>query len=259
MEKRQKRNMETKRSPFQGISNIIRFNWHFYVLTFILSLLILIIGFSVAPNYNQYLGILVGLLIGISLLSLGISYYIYDYTDLYTLPWVENLDNKKVLNIHAGFDETSHILRAKYQKSQLIIADFYDPQKHSEISIKRARKIYPPAASTISVSTTSLPFCAETYDYVHIAFSAHEIRNERERIDFFKEINRVTKKTGTITVTEHLRDRNNFIAYTIGFFHFYSKSSWKKVFKKAHLNVAKELKTTPFITTFTLVPYGNTL
>jgi len=250
--------METKRRPLQGVINIIRFNWPFFVITFLLFLLLMSIGFTLAPSYSVYISISAALFISTILLSLGISYYIYDYSNLYTLPWVENLDNKHVLNIHAGFDETSQILCYKYPESQIKIADFYNPNKHSEQSIKRARQIYPPSQSTISVSTTRLPFLAETYDYVHIAFSAHEIRNEQERIDFFKEINRVTKKTGTIAVTEHLRDSHNFIAYTIGFFHFYSKHSWVKVFKKANLRIAKEIKTTPFIITFNLVPHGNT-
>ena len=82
--------------------------------------------------------------------------------------------------------------------------------------------------------------------------SAHEIRNEAERITFFDELKRVVKPGGIVYVTEHLRDTNNFLAYTIGFLHFYSDSNWKKIFKSAGLNVFTEVKTTPFITTYML-------
>ena len=42
--------MEKMRKSFQGVMNIIRFNWHFYVFAFILVLLLVIVG-----NYFQYL------------------------------------------------------------------------------------------------------------------------------------------------------------------------------------------------------------
>lgn len=89
--------------------------------------------------------------------------------------------------------------------------------------------------------------------------SAHEIRNEIERIELFKELNRVIKLNGQIYVTEHLRDFPNFLAYNIGFFHFHTKSSWLKTFNDANLKIRQEIKLTPFISTFILYKNGNTL
>jgi hypothetical protein len=63
---------------------------------------------------------------------------------------------------------------------------------------------------------------------------------------------RVLKLNGKIIVTEHLRDFPNFLAYTIGFFHFHSKKTWKKTFQEADLKVSEEIKITPFLTTFIL-------
>ena len=108
----------------------------------------------------------------------------------------------------------------------MTICDFYNPLKHTEISIKRARKAFPPNSHTVQVSTDRLPFKDHTFDYALAILSAHEIRDERERVLFFSELSRVTKPTGLIFVTEHLRDFNNFIAYSLGFFHFHSKTSW---------------------------------
>jgi type IV secretory pathway VirB4 component len=90
-----------------------------------------------------------------------------------------------------------------------------------------------------------------------IAFlSVHEIRDQQERILFFQELERILTDHGKITVTEHLRDFPNFLAFNIGFFHFISRNSWIKVFEKANLIILEEIKTTPFITTFTLKKSG---
>jgi ubiquinone/menaquinone biosynthesis C-methylase UbiE len=93
-------------------------------------------------------------------------------------------------------------------------------------------------------------------DKIFIIFAAHEIRNVQERIEFFKELRRVLKPTGEIIITEHLRDIPNFLAYNIGFLHFYSKPTWLHIFKLAELTLKNEQKITPFISTFTLTKYG---
>ena len=93
-------------------------------------------------------------------------------------------------------------------------------------------------------------------DKIFVIFAAHEIRNEQERLDFFKELKRVIKPTGEIFITEHLRDVPNFLAYNIGFLHFYSKLNWFQVFELTGLSLKSEQKITPFISTFTLTKYG---
>lgn len=120
----------------------------------------------------------------------------------------------------------------------MTICDFYHPDRHTEISIKRARQVYPPNPETISVNTDKLSFSENTFDKSFAILSAHEIRNQNERVQFFKELNRVTN--GQIFVTEHLRDFNNFIAYTVGVFHFHSRQSWLQTFIQADLTVTQE-------------------
>lgn len=250
--------MELRRKPYQGVFNIIRFNWHFYVFSGLFILVVFKLK-QYLPNLIQSLVLLL-LLFGIIIIviSLMVSYFVYDYSDLYRLNWLSNLNDKKVLNINAGFDETSAIIKDNFSKINLTICDFYDSDKHTEVSIKRARKAYPPSNDIIKVNADKLPFDNNSFSTVIAILSAHEIRSCKERIVFFNELNRVTKTGGQIFVTEHLRDLNNFLAYNIGFLHFYSKSNWLKTFEHAGLTVKQEVKTTPFISTFILQKNGNT-
>lgn len=251
--------MELTRKPFQGVFNIIRFNWHFYLVASLVLIILISFRFLLPQQLRPiafWLSILAIFSISISLL---ISFYVYDLSDLYKLNWLPNSNNKYVLNINAGFDETSEIIKVKFPLTELSICDFYNPKKHTEISIKKARKAYPPIVNTVRVTTDNLPFKNNTFDYALAILSAHEIRDEKERIRFFTELNRVTKPTGQIFVTEHLRNFNNFMAYAIGFFHFHSKTNWLNTFRQSNLNVENEIKTTPFITTFILKKNGDTL
>jgi len=250
--------MELRRKPIQGVSNIIRFNRHFYLMVIVILVVLFLFKNQFPQQIQSLLNIGIAAVTFTLLISLFVSFYIYDLSNLYQLKWIENANDKKILNINAGFDETSEIIINKFPQSDLTICDFYNADKHTEVSIKRARRAYPPNPKTISVSTDKLPFSENLFDKSFAILSAHEIRNENERVQFFKELNRVTKSSGQIFVTEHLRDFNNFMAYTMGVFHFHSRKSWLQTFKQADLTVKQEIKTTPFITTFILENNGNT-
>ena len=184
------------RKPFQGVWNIVRFNWHYYALAALVVVFILILqhyfnALSVAAN------ILVLLIVCSTFISLAVSCYIYDFSDLYKLSWLNGLkhsNGERIINIHAGFDETSELLRRKFDAYELIVADFYDPAKHTEVSIKRARKTYPPFPNTKQVSTRHLPIQDSSADKIFTIFSAHEIRNDEENGLF----QRITKGVETI-------------------------------------------------------------
>lgn len=253
--------MDKMRKPFQGVWNIIRFNWQFYVLAFGFVLLILSFRGSFYATNLIVADILLFLIIGSTLLSLLVSTYIYDFSNLYKFSWLDKLrynEHEKIVNINAGFDETSSLLKNKFKDCKLTVLDFYDPAKHTEVSIKRARKAYPAFPNTQQVKTTDLPLQDNSADKIFTILSAHEIRNEEERKSFFQELRRALSPTGQIIVTEHLRDTANFFAYNIGAFHFHSKSSWLKAFQSSGLRVAEEIKITPFITTFILEKNGVT-
>lgn len=152
--------MERMRSPFQGVSNIIRFNWHFYVLS--AGLIFLLSGLkTIAPHpYDVYLTVLAVLTAVSVLLSLLTSFYIYDVSSLYILSWLDFINSdrcQEMVTIHAGFDETSALLQRKFPKANLHVFDFYNPELHTEVSIKRARKAYPPYPGTTAIETSAIP------------------------------------------------------------------------------------------------------
>ncbi|SKC77498.1 class I SAM-dependent methyltransferase [Ohtaekwangia koreensis] len=254
--------METlSRKPFQGVLNIIRFNWHFYVFA---VMIVFLFGVSLIflPVHFHWITATFGILIiTTTLLSLGVSYYIYDYSTIYSLNWLQDFrigTGTRLININAGFDETSHILAKKYPSASLRVFDFYDPQKHTEVSIKRARKAYPAYPNTIQVDTSALPLEAGTADYILAIFAAHEIRDKQERVAFLKQVNESLNATGRVLILEHLRDLPNFIAYNIGFLHFYSKAEWKSDFASAGLVLTDEIAITPFLALFILSKNNGT-
>ena len=249
--------MEVNRKPGQGVLNIVRFNWHFYLIAALLFTVWLWIRRMVAEPWSSLLDPIAFLGLLSMVISLLVSHYVYDQTDLYQMSWLPQLDAQTLLNVNAGFDETSSILRAKFPDSHLHICDFYNPKTHTEISIKRARKAYPPDPRTQRVDTTALPFKNAHFDTVIAVFSVHEIRNENERLSFLKELHRITKKEGQLLIMEHLRDLPNFLAYTLGFMHFYSKSNWLKQFRLAQWTIQEEQKHTPFVSVFKLKKHGD--
>lgn len=253
--------MEHIRKPFQGVLNIIRFNWHFYVIALIMLSIFIFIAHNSTVAVHATLYTVCAILLATLLISLFVSWYVYDLSGLYRFDWIENLDTQaaqKIVNISAGFDESSKLLKDKFKQADFIVLDFYDPLKHTEISIKRARKAYPPYPDTRKIITTRLPLADNSIDKIFAILSVHEIRHEEERIFFFKELDRVLKPDGQLIIMEHLQDLPNFIAYTIGFLHFHSKTTWTRTFSATNLHVSKEIKITPFISTFILEKNGTT-
>lgn len=243
------------RKPFQGLFNIIRFNWHFYAFALLFSLTIaaLLFYWPSGLDWALYL-VLIGTILS-TLLSLLASYYIYDVSNLYTLNWLDGIEipkNANLLNINAGFDETSYLLHQKYPTANLQALDFYNPLKHTEISIERARKAYPPYPRTQTIETTNIGISANTIDCIFLILAAHEIRDIKEQIAFFKALKSTLKQQSNIVVVEHSRDLYNFMVYNFGFFHFFGQKRWWHVFNSAGLNLNQQSKITPFITVYFL-------
>jgi hypothetical protein len=226
----------------KGVTNIIRFNWHFYIIA--------MVGITGLIIIHQ--PVIVALIVLSIIVSLGVSWYVYDYSDLYTLNWIDIPSPDRIVNINAGFDETSVLLAAKYPAANLSVFDFYDPLKHTAVSIKRARKAYGAYPGTIAISTSSIPSAPASVDLIVLMLAAHEIRDDEERSMFLAKLKNCLTDKGQILVLEHLRDLPNFMAYNIGFFHFFSRHTWMRTFNAAGLALVKETKLTPFLSAFIL-------
>lgn len=251
--------MDTLRKPLQGVRNIICFNWHFYAIA-VAFIAIATVGTTLLqPPFKIIAGIAIGLTVISLFVSLFVSWYIYDRYPLYAFNWIPEAHHScQILNIHSGLDETSRILKQKFTNATITIMDFYNPVIHTEVSIKRARKRYPPLPGTRNIQTTAIDFSSGSTDLIFLILSAHEIRDTKERILFLKELSRLLQPEGRIYIMEHLRNFENFIAYTIGFLHFYSYNNWHRTFRDGGLSVVRELNQTPFIKVFELRKNGVT-
>ncbi|NCT75825.1 MAG: methyltransferase [Chitinophagaceae bacterium] len=237
------------RPPWLGIKHIVWFNWHFYLYA-ILLIAAMAIGYQYMHGITALLLLL--LLTGTILtliISLVVSWYVYDLSGLYSLSWLNGIlpATGTIVNIHAGFDETSALLQARYPENQLQVVDFYDPKKHTEWSIARARNVYPPFPGTVNISTATQTLPVKDARVILLILAAHEIRNDAERAAFFRTLGSSLSPGGRIVVVEHLRNLPNFLAYSIGAFHFLSWTSWKKTFQDSGLQIKSRKKINPFI------------
>lgn len=248
------------RKPFQGIGNIIRFNWHFYALALVALVFLHLVKTISSAAFHPFIGIAGLLLITSVAVSLAVSFYVYDLSGLYRFDWLKlSLPAKaSIVNIHAGFDETSSLLQQKFRLASLTVLDFYDAKKHTEISIKRARKAYPSYPGTRTIGTDAVHLPPDSIDAAFCILSAHEIRDGVERCHFFEQLKTGLKNEGRLVVVEHLRNLPNFLAYNIGVFHFHSAAQWKRTFASAGLRIQTEQRITPFITAYYLIKNGTT-
>ncbi|NBP69201.1 MAG: methyltransferase domain-containing protein [Cytophagia bacterium] len=246
--------MEIKRRNFQGVLNILSFNRHFYIFGLIaLALIITSIYFFDWPESLFWL-VIVSFAYGLTM-PLIVSAYVYDFSGFYKFDWlkqlrIEDSKDKLNLNINAGFDETSYLIEKILPQAKLQVYDFYNPDQHTELAIVRARKVSMVFPNTQQIKSNTIPLNDNAVDNIFLLSAVHEIRSHDEKVTFLKECRRVCKPTGHIVMVEHLRDFPNFLAFTIGFTHFFSKASWNKAFKEAGFTTFHERKFTPFMSIF---------
>jgi ubiquinone/menaquinone biosynthesis C-methylase UbiE len=111
--------------------------------------------------------------------------------------------------------------------------------------------VYPNAQQIVS---NSIPLTDNTTDIVFLLSAVHEIRSPDEKVRFLKECHRLCKPGGKVIMVEHLRDFPNFLAFSVGFTHFFSRSAWKNAFEQAGFSSFQETKFTPFMSIFNCSP-----
>jgi SAM-dependent methyltransferase len=243
--------MEIERKKFQGVLNILSFNRHFYV--FGLITLFLIIISQIAFNWSIFwFWIIVAAFFYGLLMPLIVSAYVYDFSGYYNFNWLKEIDindssANTIVNINAGFDETSFIIKKNYPKSNLKVFDFYNAEKHTEQAIVRARKVSLVYPNTQQIQTNHIPLKDNSVNLVFLLSTVHEIRSNEEKTQFLKECHRICKPEGKVIMLEHLRDFSNFMAFTVGVTHFFSLKTWERVFREAGFLSFSETKFTPFM------------
>ncbi len=247
--------MDIKRKKFQGVLNILSFNRHFYIIGLAVLALIGISRWFINWPEAFFLFVLIAFLYGF-LAPLFVSAFVYDFSGFYTFKWLEEIDidyanTKQIVNINAGFDETSFIIKSKFPAADIRVFDFYNAEQHTEPAIKRARKVSLVYPNTQQIASGSIPMQDGSADLVFLLSAIHEIRTHEERVQFLKECYRICTPGGRVIMVEHLRDLPNFLAFTIGFTHFFSKTTWKNAFESAGFSQFNETKFTAYMSVFT--------
>jgi SAM-dependent methyltransferase len=244
------------RSPFHGVGQIVRFNWPFYAFATpaVIFTLFAVVRFDVTGRVAIVLYAAAGLGSFWLLASLAAAWIVYDRSTLMTGSWIEHaLDfrPRAWINIHAGFDETTPILRTVFKGSIGRVFDIFDPAAMPEPSIARARRSRQ-RGDREAVDFRRLPAGTGSADAVLVLLAAHELRRHDARMALFNEIHRLLAPHGRAVVGEHLRDWPNFLAFEPGFLHFHARRTWIRCFTRAGFAVRHEFRITPFVRVFIL-------
>ena len=250
-----------KRRKFQGVLNILSFNRHYYVFGLLALAGLFASRFLIEWPGTLFWLVIISFLYGL-VMPLIVSAYVYDFSGYYKFDWLKNLVSddqrvKLIININAGFDETSFIIKSKFPHSYLKVFDFYNDRQHTEPAIKRARKVSLIYPNTQQIASDSIPLKNNSADMVFLLSAVHEIRSHEEKVQFLKECYRVCKSDAEVIMVEHLRDFSNFLAFSVGFTHFFSRSAWKNAFERAGFSSFRETKFTPFMSIFHCKPNSS--
>lgn len=242
---------------FEGVSNIVRFNWSYYVISALaFGAATLIFSLQALPWWLRTAALCGGIcLIFWTCSSLLVSWYVYDVAGVMRWEWLRDRLNSppsRWANVHAGLDESTALLRRLFPGSDGVVIDIYDLATMTEPSIARARRLNPSTEPFKHGRASSLPLPDRDRDAVFLLFAAHEVRAMPDRTNLLRETNRVLNEQGRVVMVEHLRDLPNFLAFGPGFLHFHSGRSWQKSIRKAGLQIEQQNRFTPFVRCFVL-------
>jgi SAM-dependent methyltransferase len=239
--------------------NILSFNWNFYLAA---AVVFVVAGIGLVLSDSPLFKFACSAALAGSgyflFVSLGVAHLIYDRSDVYRFGWLKRALGatrvEQAIFCHSGLDEVSEELRAKLQPAVWHTLDHFDPVQMTEPSIRRARKLYPPAPGTLAAPFDRWPMESGRADVVFGLLAIHEFRSEQERTAWFEEARRSLKPGGRIVLAEHLRDLPNALAFGPGFLHFHSAAGWRRCWEAAGFKEVDGFPVTPWIRFFILVP-----
>jgi Methyltransferase domain len=247
------------RGPFQGVLNIIRFNWPMFLGAAMMTATAALGATAVSSAvWRASLWLVMLAVGGGAVVSLVVSHVIYDRSDLYRFAWLSRAFNTPTLRsatfCQTGFDESSPLLAARVPATAWTLLDHYDPARMHEPSIQRARHLCPPAEGTLPAPFDAWPTEEASADGVIAMLAIHELRSEAERTAWFAEARRALRVGGRVVVVEHVRDLANVLAFGPGAWHFHSVASWHRSWSRAHLRQREAFRITPWVRVFVLEP-----
>jgi len=249
--------MSPKRSNWQGLLAIMRFNWPYYAVSLVLVFVAVLVMVRVNSLPLRVLAFLFFAAASYFLfVSSAVSHWIYDRSDLYRWGWLRRAlgdgEAESAIFCHSGFDEASVALQNILQVKNWLVLDHYQPATMTEASIRRARNLFPPTADTVACSHDCWPAKDGSFDLVFGILAIHELRSEGERSAWFREARRCLRPGGRIILVEHLRDFANLLAFGPGFLHFHSRAGWRRSWVNAGCEVMDDFHVTPWINIFIL-------
>ncbi len=246
------------RGPYDGVLQIVRYNWSLYVTGIAVSALVVGLVVVIHPPAVLTAVLILGAVAAVFwlALSLAVSHYVYDRSDLYRWEWIRERvarNPRHVVNVHAGLDETSLALQEMYPAAEVTILDVYDPAEMPEPSIARARREDRSRLASIKADFRKLPLQTASADLVTVIFVAHELRRAASKEAFFREASRVLQPGGRLLLVEHLRNAWNLAAFGPGAFHFFPREEWLRVATAAGFQLGEEISRTVFVRAFVFV------
>ena len=243
------------RGQFDGVLQIVRYNWTLYIVAVLVSALVVVLVDVVHPPAALAGLLILGAVAAVFwlALSLAVSHYVYDRSDLYRWEWIRDRvapGPRHVVSIHAGLDETSPALQEMYPAAEVTILDIYDPAEMPEPSIARARREARSPLASVNADFRRLPLETASADLVAVIFVAHELRRATSKEAFFREAWRVLPPGGRLLLVEHLRDGWNLAAFGPGAFHFFPRQEWLRVAGATGFQLADEFSRTVFVRAF---------
>ena len=243
---------ENPRSAYQGLREVLLFNWPIYASAAVISALVLW-----AMRWCRLPGLISEVLSGLTiccvfwgLSSLLVAHYVYDRTGLYKFEWLAQylpIAPRHWVNIHAGFDDTTEALRRALVGSEGEALDIFDPSEMTAPSIRRARQLAGAALPAPKAKLDELPAPDGSQDAIFLIFTAHEIRRAGARRRFLGELRRVLRPAGWLVIVEHARDVWNFLAFGPGFLHFQWRAEWHRVAEASGFGLVLAGSITPFV------------
>lgn len=243
------------RQPYQGVLQILDFNWRFYAITAACAIAALCAAPFLQPIPRA--AVLLGTVPALFWLatSLLVSHYIYDCSALYDLNWIARTlaqPPARWINIHCGLDETSALLEEIFPDVAREIVDIFNPHVMTEASIHRARQATGTTRPATHAAHDALPFRPGAFDAAFCIFAAHELRSHSQRVELFREVARILAPESMFILIEHSRDWRNFLAFGPGFLHFFSPREWRWSAAEAGFTVQREFLRTAFVRVYLL-------